>query len=353
VTANQDQIQRLLSEVQDVLAQRSPRLPWGSAAQIARQRQVLKQVRAHLEVALLHLNQADQTTKTEAQAQDVMQSVIQEMNALRSTLLHPLHAEVATLMQQRNALTKEIRQLEAHRQMLEQPTPTETVSQPGLPGVNQADQALTSLDTTLHVVFESLQKDIQAYQDSLSQGIDKLHSLGQQSEAMFSGIVGRLAAQMGRDASTFLQASSELSTSPEAFRMPYAGSEFVPTRIESARSASLETITVLTQLIDQLEVEVDEFPLSIPATPPRDGISSGKDIPSDLKSLFQTDSPKVEPTIDAMAYSELNQETTLDQLNPSVSSSSQGSSIAEEPIIFTLEGIEDLFLEESKNQPNG
>ncbi len=352
MTANQDQIQRLLTEVQDVLAQRSPRLPWGSAAQIARQRQVLKQVRAYLEAVLLHLNQADQTTKTEAQAQDVMQSVIQEMNALRSTLLHPLHAEVATLMQQRNALTKEIRQLEAHRQMLEQPAPTEAVSQPGLPDVNQADQALTTLDTTLHVVFESLQKDIQAYQDSLSQGIDKLHSLGQQSEAMFSGIVGRLAAQMGRDASTFLQASDP-SISPEAFRMPYAGTEFVPTRSESGRSSSLETITVLTQLIDQLEVEVDEFPLSIPAAPPQNGISSGRDIPSDLKSLFQAGSPKVEPTIDAMAYSELSQETTLEQLNPSVPHSSQSTPSAEEPIIFTLEGIENLFLEESKNPPNG
>ncbi|MCU0552237.1 MAG: hypothetical protein MUC48_23145 [Leptolyngbya sp. Prado105] len=341
MTANQDQIQHLLSEIQDILAQGNPRLPWGLAAQIARQRQVLEQVRVHLQEALFQLNHADQT-QTDSQAQTVMQSVIDEMNALRSTLLRPLHSEVATLMQQRNALVKEIRQLEAHRQMLEQPTAAiEGVSSLNLPGVNQADQALTSLDSTLHVVFESLQKDIQSYQDSLSQGIDKLHSLGQQSEAMFSGIVGRLAVQMGRDASAFLQTSSENPLNQPPLTMPYAGSEISP-RIEATRSPSLETITVLTQLIDQLEVEVDEFPLAIPATPPRNGVSSGREVPSDLKSLFQLDSPKVEPTIDAVAYSELNQETTLEQLNT-----------ANEPAIFTLDGIEDLFLEEGKDQPNG
>jgi hypothetical protein len=355
VTVTQDQIQRLLTEVQDVLAQGNPRLPWGSGAQIARQRQILEQVRIYLQTALIELSQP-KPNQTENQAQDVMQAVIEEMNALRSTLLRPLHSEVSTLMQQRNALQREIRQLEAHRELLEQPTaapqnhgnlPTEKLQVVH----EQADQILTTLDTTLHVVFESLQKDIHAYQDSLSQGIDKLHTLGQQSEVMFSGIVGRLATQMGRDASAFLQSSSGQNNSlPLA--MPYAGAELpaeLPTKLRRGAS-EIDSITVLTELIDQLAIEVDELPVSVPIVPPRNGSSSGREASAELKSLFQGDSPNVEPSIEPNGYRALNQETSFDQLEFSTPAS---YSPVEEPMIFTLEGVENLFDDELENLPNG
>lgn len=357
MTANQDQIQRLLSEVQDVLAQGNPRLPWGSVAQVARQRRVLEQVRLYLQNVLFQLNQG--TAQTGNQAQDVMQAVIEEMNALRSTLLRPLHSEVATLMQQRNALTREVRQLEAHRQLLEQSTPEATrQSAEKLPTEKlqvvhaRADQVLTTLDTTLHVVFESLQKDIQAYQDSLSQGIDKLHNLGQQSEVMFSGMIGRLASEMGRDASAFLQNSSEQTALLDSagLSMPYAGTE-LPRRVqlETQDSSLIDSITVLTELIDQLAIEVDEFPVSVPVIPPRNGSRSGQVVPPDLKSLFQGDSPKVESASPPFAYGEIGQ-TAFDSLQPSIH---RAVSSAEEPVIFTLEGVEDLFVEDSENHSNG
>lgn len=338
MTANQDQIQRLLTEVQEVLALSVSRLPWGASAKTARQRQVLEQVEAYLKQSLFQLNQ-QAATVSETQAQDVMQSVVEEMTALRSTLLRPLHSEVATLMQQRNALAREVRQLEAHRQMLTQPA--QFVSQPD-PKQNQADQALTALDSSLHVVFESLQKDIQAYHESLSHGIDKLHRLGQQSEAMVSNVVERLTTQIERDTSAFLQSSSATPLPAQAaLTMPYAGAELVSSRSEAPRSSSIESITSLTQLLDRLEI--DDFPTSIPATPPRNG-NSGREVASELKQLFQADLPRVEPAIDALAYSELNQETTLEQLNASM------PSLSKEPVVFTLEDIETLFVDESKNQ---
>ncbi len=355
MTANQDQIQRLLTEVQAVLAQGNRRSPWGAAAQVAHQRQVLEQVRTHLQEALFQLNQGT-PNPAGTQAHDAMQAVIEEMNALRSTLLRPLHSEVATLMQQRSALTREIRQLEAHRQLL-QSAPTESAPQSSehlpvekLQGVHdRADQVLTTLDTTLHVVFESLQKDIQAYQDSLSQGIDKLHSLGQQSEVMFSGIVGRLATQMGRDASAFLQESSgQAALSPTPLAMPYAGAELT-TRIRrepSQDSSTINSITVLTELIDQLAIEVDEFPVAVPVASPRNGI--GREVPSDLKALFQVEPPSVEPSIDPNGYSELSQETFFNQLKPSTD---LPFSPETQPAIFTLEGIDDLFADEGEDQP--
>ncbi|BAU11499.1 hypothetical protein LEP3755_19980 [Leptolyngbya sp. NIES-3755] len=345
MTANQDQIQRLLTEVQDVLAQGNSRLPWGSAAQLARQRQVLEQIRLYLENALYQLSQ-EKPDQKETQAQDVMQAVIEEMNALRSTLLHPLHSEVSSLMQQRNALLKEIRQFEAHRELLAQPSPqpAETLPTEKLQGVHdRADQVLSTLDTTLHVVFESLQKDIQAYQDSLSQGIDKLHNLGQQSEVMFSGIVGRMATQMGQNASAFLQGKA--NSAPLA--MPYAGSELPPAK--SQPDPSIDSITVLTELIDQLAIEVEEFPVTIPVVPPRKGSISGREAPAELRSLFQGDSPKVEPLIEPNGYGALAEETTFEQLKrstPTVFSS------AEPPAIFTLEGVENLF-EEDEDHTKG
>jgi hypothetical protein len=355
VTANQDQIQRLLTEVQEVLAQGNPRLPWGSAAQIARQRQVLEQIRTYLQEALFHLSQ-NPSNQAGKQVQDVMQAVIEEMNALRSTLLRPLHSEVATLMQQRTALTREIRQLEAHRQLLEQSASTAvTPSSEKLPVEklqvvhDRADQVLTTLDTTLHVVCESLQNDLQAYQDSLAQGIDKLHSLGQQSEVMFAGMVGRLATQMGREASALSQESSEPAVlTPAPLAMPYAGTELTAKlRREPLQTIpSIDSITVLTELIDQLVVKVDESSKAVPVTSPRNGSSRGHGVSSELKALFQADLPNVVPAIESNGYSGLDQETGFDQLEAPDQSSVFPTG---EVTIFTLEGIDSLFADEAED----
>ncbi len=55
-----------------------------------------------------------------------------------------------------------------------------------------SDQMLRNLDRTFHTVFESLEGDLQAYQQSLSQGLENIHSLGHQSEAIFSHYVDNL-----------------------------------------------------------------------------------------------------------------------------------------------------------------
>jgi len=59
--------------------------------------------------------------------------------------------------------------------------------------------------TTIRIVFESLQRDIQTYQESLAQGVEQMHTLGQQGEMMFSALVSHLAQQIGREASSYLQ----------------------------------------------------------------------------------------------------------------------------------------------------
>jgi hypothetical protein len=254
------------------------------AGDVDQQRQVLEQTRNYLislqqELAVeprdLSIGQFNyqslpaQEQSAAESAQQVLQAVLQEMNFLRSQVLHPLRNDVEALQQQRESLIQEIRLLEAQHQQYALPpqqinqqqliteflqslmerlqenltgqvtqmlahldTPsaegrslleaaansdTSGSLQPMLSPQQrleqfqmlqlQSDQLLLRLDTTLRVIFDSLQNNIQGYQDSLSQGLDKMHNLGQQGEAMFSALVNRLAQQLGREASTYLQSS--------------------------------------------------------------------------------------------------------------------------------------------------
>ncbi|MBF2079676.1 MAG: hypothetical protein IGR76_14440 [Synechococcales cyanobacterium T60_A2020_003] len=201
----------------------------------------------------------------EESAQQVLQAVLQEMGYLRSHIVQPIRADIERLHQEREALTAEIQQLQAQRQQALPPQSgqqqiiedfmrslmnrvqeqlTMQISQtvanlsasnaavlPGgtlgaLPQAGdltaltpeqrvaqvqkiqaQSDQLLLKLDSTLRVIFESLQTSMQGYQESLGQGLEKMHSLGQQGEAMFAALVNRLAQQLGREASSYLQSS--------------------------------------------------------------------------------------------------------------------------------------------------
>ncbi|HEY9810651.1 MAG TPA: hypothetical protein V6D13_15080 [Halomicronema sp.] len=71
----------------------------------------------------------------------------------------------------------------------------------------QTDQLLVSLDTTLSVVFEALLRNVHGYEESLSKGLDKMYSLGQQGEIMFTHLVNHLAQTLGQEAAGLLQTS--------------------------------------------------------------------------------------------------------------------------------------------------
>lgn len=215
-------------------------------------------------------------TSQEMNAQHLLQTIVQEMSYLRSNTLQPLRAELETLRQQREGLIQEIRQLEGQRQNYPTQTPAnqqqiiaeflqalmgrlqDTLSQqvsqtlknvssqslpyradPALPGAAamtpsqplnypsleslqaaqaNSDQMLVNLDATLRAVFDALQRDVKAYQESLSQGLDRMHTLGQQGEMMFSALINHLAQQLGREASSYLQTPPSLpETETERF----------------------------------------------------------------------------------------------------------------------------------------
>lgn len=90
----------------------------------------------------------------------------------------------------------------------------------------QSDQLLLKLDSTLRVIFESLQSNLQSYEDSLGRGLDKMHDMGQQGEAIFAAWVNRLAQRLGQEASTYLQSSMATPEwQPGSPPLPFAGDE--------------------------------------------------------------------------------------------------------------------------------
>lgn len=195
-------------------------------------------------------------------AQQVLQAVLQEMNYWRVNMLQPLRTEVDALQRQREMITQDLRRLESQRQQYALPAqnqqmlmeflqaamaqmqsnlqanlsaqmtqmiaaqttqalPADRSDSQGLMALSpaerlvqlqkmqsQSDQLMLKLDSTLQMIFESLSRNVQSYQDSLEQGLDRMHSLGQQGEAVFAYLVNRFAQQVGREASSILQQSS-------------------------------------------------------------------------------------------------------------------------------------------------
>jgi hypothetical protein len=267
VTPQTAQIQELVRQIDDALRKSAPRFPWLQSSEAAQQRQVLQQTRSYLLVLQQQAREAEDRPLTGSAAksegvqsaetaQQVLQAVLQEMNYLRSNMLQPLRADIDALQQRRSALVQEVQQLEAQRQQQALPAGNQQfvaellqssmqqlqenltgqvagmlaslsaqvpAEQPLLEGSEvlspaqrlqqmqrlqaQSDQLTMRLDSAIRIIFESMHTNIRSYEDSLEQGLNRMHTLGQQGEAMFSALVNRLAEHLGRETSTYLQSS--------------------------------------------------------------------------------------------------------------------------------------------------
>lgn len=273
MTSQKDQIQALVAEIDGILQKTSPRLPWVISGDVSQQRRVLERVRNFL--TALQQRGADpnaapfnaanllgydvhyaagQGGAASMTMEQMLQVIMQDVAALRNSLLAPVQVELESLRQQRELMMQELRQLESQRQSMALPQApsqqmvSEVVQalmsrlQEALPQQiamtlrslppqalygetiasndparamrmqaiqAQSDELLMNLDSTVRLVLESLQRDVQAYQESLGQGIERMHSLGQQGEMMFSALVSHLAEQLGRGASSYLSATGQ------------------------------------------------------------------------------------------------------------------------------------------------
>ncbi|MEO1094650.1 MAG: hypothetical protein AAFX01_07090 [Cyanobacteria bacterium J06638_28] len=214
---------------------------------------------------------ATTTPGAEATSQQLLQALLQEVQYLRAQVIQPLTNEVVALQQQQQQLQNEVRQLELQRSQLTGQTNTPQLDaawvsaiveelQPALMAqiapqlealqaqINdppllysasqdprevaadlpvlhpqqrleqlrqiqtQTDDMLLKLDANLRTVFDSLDQSIQSYCDSLTQGLDAMHGLGQQGEVVFRAFINHLAQQIGSD-STYVSVVED-SASP-------------------------------------------------------------------------------------------------------------------------------------------
>jgi hypothetical protein len=272
VTSENFQIQSLIQQIDEVLDQTNPRLPWVTSSDAMQQRQVLEHMRNYLRsqqqgahessaghpdasgsALELWAEAAEEAGNAEINAQQVLQAVVQEMDYLRLNMLQPMRSDVEALRQQRDALTQEIRQLEQQRQQQEwspqnlqylndflqaamaqlqenltgQMAQLLTALNPeaanqlpllnsagGNPAIDpakrleqlrqiqaQSDQLMLRLDSQFRHIFESLQNNLQTYSDSLEEGLHRMHTMGQQGEAVFGAFATKLARLLGQDSS--------------------------------------------------------------------------------------------------------------------------------------------------------
>ncbi|MCY7322824.1 MAG: hypothetical protein LH660_13730 [Phormidesmis sp. CAN_BIN36] len=371
MTSQIDQLQILINQIDGALSKAVSPLPWAASGQISQQRQLLQRVRDYLTGQLRSSAFAQATALNQSETnQQVVESLTQEVNELRLTLLRPLQSEVTTLTQQRNALMREVRQLEAqlHSHALDQshdPSALKSSQVEQLQTVHdRADQVLGTLDATLRVVFDSLQQDIDAYQNSLSQGLAKIHSLGEEGEAMFTALVGRLAQQLGREASFYLQSQPQaLADSESPFRpapipapsisspivsttstfdpttisLPYPGTELPTSRAETPKRLLKESdsIHALTDLLEQVSRGQEPFNVTpiVPSLLTEASLSS-----------IHPQNAALDLQLDQNILSQLRDESQIEKEEQDESTShpdlSQPSSAA--PIV-KLDGMDDLF----------
>lgn len=331
MTSRADEIQRLIADIDNLLASNGKRLSKLLSSQAQEPKEVLDRVRDFLvklgESDVLASDSQNQPTEQKPRSpllakfvdQNLQQAsqpageeqsttLGQNLNSEIKALLQPLQAELATLLQERATLVQEIRQLEQrrlHSYSLTQQLATQeqiikefmqmlgsrltpaftsqlTQSLASTPGSNVAndtvsetaaatpqpflqssgqieqltrlgqefDQRLLSLDGTLNIVFEALQRNIRTYHESLSQALTRMHAQGLQGEQVMVSFVNNLTQYLQE----FPQQPASLSTPRE---------EVIPANLEP----------------DETKVELVNQPLvNLPApaenTPPPDELDA-------------------------------------------------------------------------------
>ncbi|HEY9804897.1 MAG TPA: hypothetical protein V6D25_31475 [Leptolyngbyaceae cyanobacterium] len=262
MTSRNDEIQKLIGDIDNLLNSNGKRLSKLLSSQAQEPKDVLERVRNFL-VSLQESETLEhepnrnsllltkfigqgknQPSPENNQPQEDNNSLFQQFKIELSELIQPLQAEITALLQERTVLAQEIRQLEqkrlqnyslsqqlAHQEQiitdflqvlmsrlvpvinthlteggvnpdtytngmngnrLELPPAATPIWESSSQGeklnqlTQELDQRLLSLDGTVNVVFEALQRNINTYHESLSQAIARMHSTGLQSEQLMT-----------------------------------------------------------------------------------------------------------------------------------------------------------------------
>ncbi|MEH2397119.1 hypothetical protein [Nostoc sp.] len=381
MTSSADEIQKLIADIDNLLASGGKRLSRFLPGQTQEPKEVLERIRNFLarlqEKEALESgipNQSSEEPPTPLLAKftdhDYYQyplpplELSQEESTVEagqlksefSSLIQPLRSELELLLQERATLIQEIRQLEQKRlqnyslaqQLTNQeqiiteflqvlmsrlvPTLTPVVAQTGenstssSGGINHAtsgtqpllespdrvqqltqlarelDQRLLSLDGTVNVVFEALQRNINTYDESLSQALARMHSKGMQGEQLMASFLNNftqhLQQQSPSSQPSFLGGESD--TPPSLANPAEISTEVAPQPLEliQPETSSSPTInfeqqdTTLTEGLDAvlLQLGLDSSQSSETPTELAQDISAliGDEVDQLYASLFGT-----------------------------------------------------------------
>lgn len=174
-------------------------------------------------------------------AESVLRSVTDDLKSLQQEVLTQLHQDIHRLQAEKSRLQNDIEKLQTQQQSLQtqqqadlsqqqlaqqqawakqlalvlanhlQTALNERLNQtlgayqgnpsPQLTGSSdQSYRMAASLDDTVNRTFASLRHDINSYQSSLAQQLERMHTLGQQGEAILEVLVKRLSQQLQAEA---------------------------------------------------------------------------------------------------------------------------------------------------------
>jgi drug/metabolite transporter (DMT)-like permease/cell division protein FtsB len=222
-------------------------------------------------------------------AEQILRAVTQDLRNLQQDLVTQLNQDIRRLQAEKSRLVNDVEKLQSQQQALQsqyevslshqqlaqqqawakqlalvlanhlQTALSERLSQTmsaqplqgpiNLPQISAASRdsdgayrLLSSLDDTVNRTFDSLRHDINSYQSSLAQQLDRMHAMGQQGEAILEVLVSRLSQQLQAEAGrspannrvqTGAHASANFSAPMEATPVGYPRVEPTPSRAES------------------------------------------------------------------------------------------------------------------------
>lgn len=289
VTAHKN-IQSLIHDLERLLARADSPLPWSTPSDVASARSVLEEVRHYLSERQHGEGEAPVRPETE---QSLAQSAKQELNRLRADWLDTLQADLVALRQQRESLVQDIRQLESKRQNLTQqrsPLSQENAgssltqmlgqldvrlariesavirdqgAEPGHPAMPMSeplqqlqahsDRQIVALDASQQTIFATLQRNLRSYEQSLSQGLERMHHLGVQGEMLVAALVDRITQQL---------AQASVSSNTTAFDAANAEDESTATEEPTpSPEAPIEVPDADWELLDGLDWDDSDFDL--------------------------------------------------------------------------------------------
>ncbi|MGJ5628484.1 hypothetical protein [Nostoc sp. CALU 1950] len=331
MTSSADEIQKLIADIDNLLASGGKRLSRFLSGQAQEPKEVLERIRDFLvklqEKEALESGIPNQSSEeprsplvTKFIDRDYNQYSLpqiepsQEQNTVGagqlknefSRLIQPLRSELESLLQERATLIQEIRQLEQKRlqnyslaqqltnqeQMITEflqvlmsrlvPTLTPLVGQGGENSASSSrapnhansatqtflespdsverlthlarelDQRLLSLDGTVNVVFEALQRNINTYYESLSQALARMHSKGMQGEQLMASFLNNLTQHLQQESPSsqlsFLGVESETLSSPPSLVEPTAiAAEVAPQPLELIQPETSSPLTIISE----------------------------------------------------------------------------------------------------------